>query len=318
MARRGSANGRGTVFPIVAFGFPHDSDSPAAASTWAEKSCPFAEGLCEKQRQYGFGYCSISYAAEWDNGNQQTYAVCDHRLDGLPVKWALADYFGDREPIVVPEVTATVKPKLNIDYVAFSNDPSALDGMNVIAIETQAIDIRGGSVVPAWRAWEDGKTAEWRSYYTAEARRSNRPDEVNYGVNTGNVYKRLGTQVAEKSVILKEIKVPLYVVMQYSIFRQLRSRINFVPSQDGDPWEITFGGFEYDGTFDSDGKLRLRQMDVVRTTVDEYLRAMFYSRKGKVSREDFIARIQNKARVSAPRSKARNKAKVDPAHPKLF
>ncbi|WP_188196796.1 NotI family restriction endonuclease [Nonomuraea sp. SYSU D8015] len=308
MVSRGSRNGRGTVFPIVeAYGFPYDSDSPLAARTWNEKTCPFAGRPCEKQRQYGFGYCSVTYAAQWDNGNQHTYAVCDHRLDGPPIQWAIADYFEGREAILVPEVTATTSPKRNIDYVAFRDDPSALNGASLIAIEAQTIDLRGGGVGPAWKAWEEGNTANWREYFTAEAERKGRRDTVDYGVNTGNVYKRLGTQVAEKSVYLKEIEVPLYVVMQYSILRQLRSRINFSVTQEEDPWDITFAGFEYDGSLDSDGILQLNLVEVVRTTVPEYLHAMTTSRESRGLRRDFIERVKTKAKLN-----------VNPAQSGLF
>ena len=41
---------------------------------------------------------------------------------------------------------------------------------DVIAIETQAIDIRGGGVGPAWRAWTENKVSKWRDYFTEEAK----------------------------------------------------------------------------------------------------------------------------------------------------
>lgn len=299
MTQSAGQNGRGTVFPIVeAFGFPHDSESPAAAKAWNDKSCPFAGGLCEKQRQYGFGYCSVTYAAKWNDGQQRTYAVCDHRLDGPPVGWAVTDFFGDRPATLVSEVAATLTPRLNIDYVAFADDPSAPDGTSLIAIETQAIDLRGGGVGPAWRAWEADDVVNWRAYFTAEAARKGRRDTVDYGVNTGNVYKRLGTQVAVKGEYLKQIHVPLYVVMQHSILEQLRSRINFVPVEPGSPWDITFAGFDYDGVLDSDGKLRLDLVETVLTTLPNYLEAMTTSGDSNALREDFVAKVRKKVKVA--------------------
>ncbi|MFT2017187.1 hypothetical protein ACMA1D_15260 [Streptomyces sp. 796.1] len=298
MTQNMGQNRRGTFFPIVeAFGFPHDSGSPAAAKAWREESCPFAGGLCEKQRQYGFGYCSVPYAAKWDNGQQRTYAVCDHRLDGPPVDWAVTDFFGDRQATLVPEVAATLTPRLNIDYVAFADEPSAPSGTRLMAVETQAIDLRGGGVGPAWNAWKAGDVQDWRAYFTEEAKRKGRPDRIDYGVNTGNVYKRLGTQVAVKGEYLKQIDVPLYVVMQHSILQQLRSRINFTPVGAGMPWDITFAGFDYSDALDSDGKLRLDLIETVRTTVPNYLQAMTTSSEGGAQREDFVAKVKKKAKT---------------------
>jgi hypothetical protein len=288
---------RGTVFPIVeVYGFPYDSDSPAARETWSEKGCPFAGGLCEKQRQYNYGYCSVTYAATWNNGDQRTYAVCDHRLDGPPVEWAVTDYFGDQAATLVPEVTATASPKLNIDFVAFADDPSAAHGTKLIAIETQAIDLRGGGVGPAWKAWEADDVQNWRAYFTAEAQAKGRRDTVDYGINTGNVYKRLGTQVAVKGEYLKQIDVPLYVVMQHSILQQLRSRINFVPVEEDASWDVTFAGFDYDGSYEANGQLRLELVETVRTTLEDYVQAMASSGESSALREDFVAKVKKKHR----------------------
>lgn len=299
MARNGKRSTRGANFPIVeAYGFPYNSTSPTAQQTWDEELCPFAEGLCEKKRQYGFGYCSVTYAAKWNDGEQHTYAVCDHRLDGAPVSWVLTDYFGDKEATLVPEVTATSAPKLNIDYVAFTDDPNAPNRTDLIAIETQAIDLRGGGVGPAWEAWEAQDVENWRVYFTREAERKGRRDTVDYGVNTGNVYKRLGTQIAVKGEYLAQINVPLYVVMQHSILQQLRSRVPFVPVQDGEPWDITFVGFDYDGSVKSNGQLGFEYVEAVRTTLRAYVSAMMNSGEGAVLREDFVEKVRKK--VKAP------------------
>ncbi len=101
--------------------------------------------------------------------------------------------------------------------------------------------------------------------------------------------------------------MPLYVVMQYSILRQLRSRINFSVTQEEDPWDITFAGFEYDGSLDSDGILQLNLVEVVRTTVPEYLHAMTTSRESRGLRRDFIERVKTKAKLN-----------VNPAQSGLF
>ncbi|PPJ19756.1 hypothetical protein C5E45_16615 [Nocardia nova] len=288
---------RGTVFPIVeAYGYHHSSTSPEARNTWAQEYCPFAKMPCEKKRQYHYGYCSVTYAAGWDKGKRRTYAVCDHRLDGPPVQWAVTDYFGQREATLVPEVTITDSPKLNIDYMAFVDDPSADGGTDIIAIETQAIDLRGGGVGPAWEAWEEGDVPNWRAYFTKEAKAKNRRDTVDYGVNTGNVYKRLGTQVAAKGEILKQVHIPLYVVMQQIIFEQLRARVNFEPVDEGEPWDITFVGFDYDAEPDQTGQLPMSLKTVVRTSLENYVTAMMSSSAGDLLRHDVIARAKRKAK----------------------
>ncbi|MGW6021217.1 hypothetical protein [Streptomyces sp. NPDC055099] len=299
MAQGTSKNGRGTVFPIVeAFGYAHDSDSPSAAKAREEKTCPFADGLCEKYRQYGYGYCSVTYSADWNKGEQVTYAVCDHRLDGSPVEWAVGDYFPDQRATLVPEVQATSKPaKLNIDYVAFCDDPAYPDDTRIIAIETQAIDLRGGGVGPAWKAWEEDDVANWRQYFTEEANLKGRKDTVDYGVNTSNVSKRLGTQVATKGEYLKNIDVPLYVIMQQSVLKQLRARIDFAPVEEGEPWDITFAGFDYGRQSDSEGMFPLELVEVARTTLANYLQAMTSSTVGTASRSDFVEKARKKAKT---------------------
>lgn len=199
--------GRGRVFPIVeVFGYDAHANTNAALDARRDESCPFAGGKCEKHRQYGFAYCSVSYAAADDSGAARTYAVCDHRMDGSPVLHALRDARGnDLSDIqIVPEVQIDA-PKMSFDYVAFLRR----DPQQVVVIETQAIDLRGGGVGPAFRAWQEGRAHEWRAYFTEEALRKNRRDTVDYGVNMANVYKRIGTQIAVKGSYLESIQVPL-------------------------------------------------------------------------------------------------------------
>ncbi|MCX2734462.1 NotI family restriction endonuclease [Saccharopolyspora sp. NFXS83] len=290
---------RGSQFPIVeAYGYAFDSTSDEAKEAWSTEWCHFMERACEKKRQYKFGYCSITYAASWDDGVPKTYSVCDHRLDGDPIKRAVSDHFGSRDVTLVPEVTATSKPRLNIDYVAFADDKKADGGVDIIAIEAQAIDLRGGGVGPAWKAWEHGDASNWRKYFTAEAKEKGRKkDTVDYGINTGNVYKRLGTQVAEKGQYFKEIKIPLYVVMQHSILRQLRSRIDFPVVAASEDWDITFMSFDYTGATKDTGELEFKYVETVRTTLDGYIEAMHTSGAAlHVPRKDFIAKAKKKAK----------------------
>ncbi|WP_157951265.1 NotI family restriction endonuclease [Streptomyces sp. DH-12] len=276
------------------YGYPHDSTTPEAQAAQEAEHCPFSGGSCEKKKQYGFGYCSVTYRANWDE-QQHTYAVCDHRLDGRPTQWAMRDYFGDQHAYLVPEVTVTQRPKLNLDYVAYTTDVSRPGEIKAIAIETQAIDLRGGGVGPAFKAWEAGEPGEWREYFTREATKKNRPDTVDYGVNTSNVYKRLGTQVAEKGTYLQQISVPLYVVMQQKILEQLRDRVNFTPLSDSDPWNITFMGFDYNGTLLDDGRLAMPHVETVRTSIEDYTRAMFSGGNSPITRGEFVAKVKRKA-----------------------
>jgi hypothetical protein len=213
------------VFPIVeVFGHRWSSSSVVAQDVFAKNWCPFAANPCEKYRQYGFGYCSVPYAAADDGGIPRIYAVCDHRLDGEPLAHVVRDHFDVRPTRIVPEIVLT-EPRTSFDYVVISQD----DPEDVIAIETQAIDIRGGGVGPAWRAWRDGRADKWREYFTEEARSKGRKDTVSYGVNMANIYKRLGLQVAVKGSYLKGIGVPFYVLMQDQDlpFQYLRRRVDF-------------------------------------------------------------------------------------------
>jgi len=179
-------------FPIVEiFGYPVTAQTPDAIAARKHQLCPFAENECEKQRQYRYGYYSVTYAAEADKGERKTYAVCDHRLDGPPIRAVLNDYFAtvDFSVRIASEVVLK-EPRISFDYVAFKETNNGID--DVVAIETQAIDLRGGGVGPAFRAWQDGQPNEWRRYFTEEAVAGGRKDKIAYGVNMGNIYKRLG------------------------------------------------------------------------------------------------------------------------------
>lgn len=283
-------------FPIVeAFGYSVDAASGQAKKAAADKLCPFARTACEKFRQYKFGYCSVSYAAADDNGLRHTYAVCDHRLDGEPVRRAILDHFGSAAADVrlVPEVVLTT-PRTSFDYVAFTLKKGEIS--DVVAIETQAIDIRGGGVGPAWSAWQDGKKHVWREYFTAEAKKKNRKDTVAYGVNMANIYKRLGLQVAEKGAYLKRIGVPFYVVMQDRPFLYLRRRIPFKEVQGA--WDITFLTSDYTGQVGRDGAMEFTHRQTVRTLLVNYVAALNKgSRPDSNDRAHFLERVKRKANL---------------------
>lgn len=286
---------RGAVFPIVeAFGYSHDATSPEAVRHQEQKLCPFVGGKCEKYIQYKYGYCSVRYTAADDAGTQYVYSVCDHRLDGEPIRAAVHDYFGvtSSEVRMVSEIEV---PHLRsaIDYAAITLKAGKI--ADVIAIESQAIDLRGGGVGPAWRAWEDGKPDSWRAYFTEEATRKGRKDQVAYGVNTANIYKRLGLQVAVKGEYLAGIGVPLYVVMQDRIFQYLKRRIAFAESK-AKATDITFITFDYDGTASNAGMLGFRHVQTARTTLASYLAAITSKDAHKdQTREAFLSQVERKA-----------------------
>jgi hypothetical protein len=298
--RRGRRSPEGTLdsipaeapFPITeAFGFASSAQTPESQQARARKWCPFAQAACEKYRQYRFGYCSVTYAAADDSGVRRTYAVCDHRLDGAPVRSALADYFPSLQDVRLVAEVVLAKPRASFDYVAFQYTGDEIK--DAIVIETQSIDMRGGGVGPAWHAWMEGHPERWREYFSAEAARKGRQDKVAYGVNMANIYKRLGLQVAEKGGFLKHIGVRLYVVMQDRPFRYLRSRIAFQEVTEG--WDITFMTFDYTGQQNADGSLAFTHMQTVRTTLESYQAALSADTREGSDRAHFIERVKKKA-----------------------
>ncbi|XVS66013.1 hypothetical protein ACQPYE_08155 [Actinosynnema sp. CA-299493] len=201
----------------------------------------------------------------------------------------MSDHFKNKEAFIVPEVTLVNEPnKLNVDYFAFDSSKK-----EVIAIEAQTIDTRGGSLRPAWDAWLSGNTADWRSFYTKAVKKGRR-DTVNIGVNISNVRKRLGIQIAEKGGVFARVGIPLYVIMQNSILERLRSVIDFHPSEQDEPWDITFGGFDFDDSVNADGQLGLKLMSTTRTTYESFSLALIRGAWQDVRREDVIRKIREK------------------------
>lgn len=282
----------GHPFPIVeAFGYAAHSATPNAKDALKRRHCRFSNTLCEKFRQYRFGYCSVTYAAADDSGIRRTYAVCDHRLDGDPLELVLRQHFGSRraKAVLVPEVVLT-NPRMSFDYVAILPSTSG-DTEEAIVIETQAIDIRGGGVGPAWAAWFEGKPEKWRSYFTDEAEKKGRKDNVAYGVNMANIFKRLGIQAAVKGTFLSGISVPLYIVMQNLPFEYLRRRIRFTEAPGRS--DINFVTFDYTGRQLPDGTLEFSHVATIGTTISDYVAAM--TGASSSDRDDFLDRVKRKA-----------------------
>lgn len=163
-----------------------------------------------------------------------------------------------------------------------------------IAIETQAIDIRGGGVGPAWQAFVDEKPREWRSYFTAEAVAKDRRDSVDYGVNMANITKRFGLQVSEKGGLLKSVGSKLYAVVQDRCFRYLAVRIRADWHEDKElPWDICFMTFDYTGRVQDNGQLEVERCRTLRVTYESYARALAES-TSTMTRERFVEAIRSK------------------------
>jgi hypothetical protein len=280
-----------TLFPIIeVFGYEKHLSTTEARSSFAEMHCPFAGNPCEKLLQYGFGYCSVQYKTKYDK-ESQIYAVCDHRLDGVPVLHAVSDYFGKNDRVQLADELKFTNPDQSFDFIAI--DPKTDD---FIVIETQAIDLRGGGVGPAWESIFDGKPADWRSYFSKEAVDKGRKDNIAYGVNMANITKRLGSQVADKGSLLKHIGIKLYVIAQDRCFSYFANRIPAEWTSDRNaPWDITFITFDYTGVTRPDGSLEIAHKQTVRTTHVSFSEAISKS-TSSLTRDDILKRVKDKLR----------------------
>lgn len=277
-------------FPIIeVFGYDRRLQAPEGRDAFNARHCPFANKSCEKFRQYGFGYCSIQYRAE-DDDDYAIYAVCDHRLDGVPVMHAIRDYFNSIEHVRLVDEVKLNNPSQSFDFIAIDR---ASD--DFIAIETQTIDIRGGGVGPAWVSILEGEPAAWRKRFTEDAAKKRRKrDAIDYGVNMANITKRLGFQVAEKGALLRSIGSKLYVVTQDRCFRYMARRIPARwTSNRAEPWDITFLTFDYTGTVLPDGRRELAQLQTMRTTVASFSKALARS-TAVITRQAFLERVKQK------------------------
>ena len=142
------------AFPIIeVFGYEKHLATSQSRQSFSEMHCPFANNPCEKFLQYGFGYCSVQYKTKFDS-SPQVYAVCDHRLDGEPIRHAIADYFGGNNRVRLTDELKFTDPDQSFDFIALDTGTD-----DFIVIETQAIDLRGGGVGPAWESIFEGQPA---------------------------------------------------------------------------------------------------------------------------------------------------------------
>lgn len=282
-------------FPIVeVFGHDRHLHTESARQAFDARACPFSGIACEKFRQYRYGYCSVLYKAD-DTERPHVYAVCDHRLDGAPLDLAVADYFDAgalRRVVRVPEVVFT-SPRISFDYIAIHRDTNEFVG-----IETQAIDIRGGGVGPAWSAILEGVPATWRERFSEEAEEKGRGDTVAYGVNKANIYKRLGLQVAEKGALFRSWGSKLYVVAQHTPYEYLARRIKVPWTQERDPskWDIAFVTFDYTGRILPNGQHEMAHVGTFRTTVGDYSAALTAS-TSTIPKSAFLRKVREKGKL---------------------
>lgn len=273
---------------VEVFGYDKMLPTVMSRDAFNNRTCPFAGNQCEKFLQYGYGYCSVEYKSKYDR-ESVVYAVCDHRLDGGPVQHAVRDHFDDISNVRIVGELKFTNPDQSFDYVAI--DPNSND---FVVVETQAIDLRGGGVGPAWLGIFEGHPADWRALYSAEANRKGRKDNVAYGVNMANITKRLGLQVAEKASLLKGIGAKLYVVAQDRCFDYLRSRIRANWNmRKQDAWDIAFVTFEYDGDISPDGIHNVVYRQTSRTDYSSFSSALATS-TSVISRQDFVRRVREK------------------------
>lgn len=279
-------------FPILeVFGYHRSLRTEEARRHFTSRKCPFMGATCEKFTQYGFGYCSVGYKADGDV-DFNTYAVCDHRVDGAPLQFVLEDAFGaDADHIkLVPEVVLS-EPRMSFDYIAI--DPR---DNRFVGIETQAIDLRGGGVGPAWEALRDGDPKDWRRRFSQEAADKGRKDTVAYGVNMANIYKRLGLQVAEKGCLFDNMGTKLYVVAQHRPFQYMAKRLNITWKQPNEPWAIAFMTFEYTGNILPNGQMEMVHRETYRTSVGEYAAALI-APTNLISKAQLIQKVRAKGKL---------------------
>lgn len=278
-----------TLFPIVeVFGYDKHLRTDEARRSFDERRCPFAGRACEKYQQYGFGYCSVQYKSKYDS-KPEIYAVCDHRLDGSPVQHAVVDFFGNNERVKLVEELKFTDPDQSFDFIAIDPTTDVF-----IGIETQAIDLRGGGVGPAWESIADGTPSEWRAYFSREAAAKKRKDNVAYGVNMANITKRLGLQVAEKGNLMRQLNAKLYVVAQDRCLEYFKRRIPARwTTERNDDWDISFITFDYTGVVLPSGRWNVEHRQTIRTTLASFSEALSRS-TANIDRGRFLQRIKEK------------------------
>lgn len=251
-------------YPIVeAFGYPPDADTAAADDARRRCWCPFMDQPCTKLiGPAQTGICSIRYRAE--GFGETTWAICQHRLKGAPFQEAVDRHFGHRaeEAALVTELRLD-KPRMSLDGVgALVEDGTVKD---LVGIEAQTIDTRGGSLRPLWDSLVKGRPGRWREGY---------PNGPKFGVNTTNVWKRLLPQVMNKGRLYRGWDSKLFVVLQDPVFQFIARRMPLerLPRQAAGEAEIVWLLWDFEDGRPRDaetGMLRSGVAEAVYTTIDQ-------------------------------------------------
>lgn len=295
-AARGYAYAPGQVprdFPIVeAFGYPPNATSNEAVDARARCWCPFMDSPCLKVRSSAeTGICSIRYkAAGFDT--QMSWAVCQHRLKGKPFKEAARRHFGAATDVRLVTEVGIDDPRMSLDGIATRPRPDS-DDIDLVGIEAQTIDTRGGSLKPAWNAYTSGRPEAWREFY---------PKRPSYGVNTANVWKRLLPQVMNKGRLYRGWDSKLYVLVHDPVFQVITQRmpLDRLPLQASKKAEIVWLLWDYESWDDDTGHPRdpetemlvTRVHDVVYTTIDQVEQA--FVKISFTPRNELVRRIRKR------------------------
>jgi Restriction endonuclease NotI len=251
-------------YPIVeAFGYPPDAETAEAESARQRCWCPFMDQPCAKLISPAkTGICSIRYRAE--GFGETNWAVCQHRLKGAPFREAVSRHFGSRarDASLVTELRLD-KPRMSLDGVG-----AVVEGEEVkdlVGIEAQTIDTRGGSLKPLWESFVSGRPDRWRDGYPAGPK---------FGVNTTNVWKRLLPQVMNKGRLYRGWDSKLYVVVQDPVFQFIARRMPLerLPRQAAGQAEIVWllWDFVEGGLRDPESGMLLAEVaEAVYTTIDQ-------------------------------------------------
>lgn len=287
-----------------AFGYPPDCESAEAKLARAKCWCPFRNGPCTKiDGPAKTGVCSIKYRAAGFTG-ETIWAVCANRLAGEPFKLAAEHHFGSRahEADIVTEVRLK-NPDLSFDAVALIVDESGETEM--VGIEAQTIDTRGGSIKPLWNSYVHGRPQDWRDYY---------PGRPTFGVNTTNVWKRLLPQVMNKGRMFAAWEAGLLVLLQATVFKFIRERMPLkeLSPQEQSAAEIVWLPWDYTGRTLPDGMRETVIGAPVYTTLEQVETA--FVTVSTLQRPAFIKAVLDKlGRDTKKHESARRRAAAEAA-----
>ena len=274
-------------FPVAeAFGHPPDADTASARDARARCWCPFMDKPCSKLLSAAqTGICSIRYKAE--GFDETTWAICQHRLKGDPFEDAVGRHFGARskDAALVTELRLD-QPRMSLDGVGVLVE--ADDEVDLVGIEAQTIDTRGGSVKPLWEAYSSGEPDRWRERY---------PGGAKFGVNTTNVWKRLLPQVMNKGRLYRGWDSKLYVLIQDPVFQFItrRMQLDRLPRSSASKAEIVWLLWDYDEGAPRDPRTGMRTSavgDVVYTTIEQVEDA--FVNIAFTPRNEFVKRLRKK------------------------